>query len=121
VSARESEAPAGCIFCRIATGSMTVPLVYEDDRCIAFADVNPQAPVHVLIIPRQHIESLADVSADEALLGRILAAAAEIGRRAGMAPGGFRVVINSGPDAGQSVAHLHAHFLAGRPMSWPPG
>ncbi len=111
-----------CIFCRIAQGTIEADKVYEDDTIIAFNDINPKAPTHILLIPKKHIENLnAATSEDVELLGRMLATAAEIARNAGIADSGWRLVANSGPDSGQEVPHLHLHILGGRPMSWPPG
>ena len=111
-----------CIFCQIANREIPSQIVHEDDRCVAFQDINPKAPVHVLIVPKRHIESLSAVSAgDEALVGHLCAVAARIARDRGVAESGYRVVLNAGPDAGQSVDHLHLHLLAGRTLAWPPG
>ena len=111
-----------CIFCRIAAREIPASLVYEDDQLLAFGDVNPQAPVHVLIIPREHIPSLSHLdSSHDQLVGRALRLAAELAKGKGLGESGYRVVVNSGPDAGQSVGHLHFHTLGGRAMGWPPG
>ncbi len=109
-----------CLFCRIVQGEVPAKLVYEDSHCIAFRDVNPQAPVHVLIVPREHIESLSQ-TADAPMLGQLLVTAADIAKREGVAVQGYRTVINTGRFAGQTVHHLHVHLLGGRPMEWPPG
>lgn len=111
---------AGCVFCKIASGEMKANVVLEDEHLVAFKDLNPRAPLHVLVIPRQHIASLAAAD-DPALVGRLALAAARVATDAGYAERGFRVVNNSGPDAGQSVPHLHFHVLAGRGLAWPPG
>ncbi len=112
--------PASTIFSRIIAGEIPCRKVFEDDVCLAFHDVAPVAPVHILVIPKRPIPSLAHVEpADAATLGHLLRRAAEIGKE--HAPGGFRVVINSGADAGQTVDHLHLHVLGGRQMTWPPG
>jgi len=110
-----------CIFCKIVRKEIAADEVLRDDHVVAFRDLNPQAPVHVLVIPTEHAEHLSAFAAagNAAAAARILTAAAEIGARFG--PGGYRVVINEGPDAGQSVFRLHAHVLAGRPLGWPPG
>lgn len=109
------------IFERICAKEIPATLVYEDDQVVAFRDINPQAPVHVLIVPRRAIPRLADAGAgDQALLGHLLLKAAEVARRLGLT-NGYRLVLNSGPDAGESVPHLHCHLLGGRAMSWPPG
>lgn len=113
---------ADCIFCKVASGEIG-QLVYEDDQVAAFNDLNPQAPVHVLIIPKKHVEKLADVEdgADAALLGHILVVANKIAGDRGVAEEGYRVVVNNGPGAGQSVWHVHFHLLGGRALGWPPG
>jgi histidine triad (HIT) family protein len=110
-----------CIFCKIAAGSIPAKLVYEDDQVIAFSDLNPQAPTHILVIPRQHLGSLAGATSEHTpLLGQLLAAAAEVARQQSLA-NGYRIVINTGSDGGQTVGHLHLHILGGRSMHWPPG
>ena len=110
-----------CLFCKIVSGDIPATLLYQDDDAIAFADINPQAPVHVLIIPRRHIVSLAATAAEDAgLVGHLHWIAAEIARDKGLSKG-FRTVINSGDDGGQTVHHLHVHLLGGRHMAWPPG
>ena len=109
-----------CLFCKIARGEIPVPLVYESDDCVAFRDINPQAPVHVLIVPRQHIPSL-NQSADARLVGKLSLAAAAIAASEGIAESGYRTVVNTNRDAGQTVFHLHLHLLGGRALSWPPG
>ena len=111
-----------CLFCKIVVGGIPADKVYEDDQAIAFKDIHPQAPTHVLIIPREHIESLNDAAAgDEKLLGHLLRLASKIANQLGIAESGFRTVINTGAESGQSVAHLHVHILGGRAMAWPPG
>ncbi len=110
-----------CLFCKIVNGEIPAQKLHEDDFCIAFADIHPQAPVHLLIIPRQHIGSLADVNAkDEPLLGHLLATATHLAETQKLAKG-FRVVVNTGEEGGQTVDHLHLHVLGGRAMHWPPG
>lgn len=110
-----------CLFCKIASGAIPVTRLYEDEQVLAFPDIHPQAPVHILVIPKQHFASLAHTSAsDSALLGHLLAATAGIARQQGLAKG-YRLVINTGPDGGQTVDHLHVHLLGGRHMGWPPG
>jgi histidine triad (HIT) family protein len=111
---------AGCLFCKIVAGEVPSERVHQDEHVYAFKDLHPRAPLHVLVVPREHVASLADAR-DPALVGRVALAAAKVARDAGYAERGFRVVANAGPDAGQSVAHLHFHVLAGRPLSWPPG
>lgn len=111
-----------CLFCKIVAGDTASDLIYKDERSLAFRDINPQAPVHVLIIPREHIESLDEASQkDEAMLGHLLRVAARIANEQGLSESGYRTVINTGAGAGQSVFHLHVHLLGGRTMSWPPG
>ena len=109
-----------CVFCKIVAGEAPSQKVHEDAHVVAFKDVNPRAPLHVLVVPREHVASLGDAR-DPALVGRVALAAAKIARDAGYAERGFRVVANNGPDAGQSVPHLHFHVLAGRLLGWPPG
>jgi histidine triad (HIT) family protein len=118
----EMMSETGCLFCKIVGGGTPAGKVYEDDQAIAFKDIHPQAPTHVLIIPREHIESLNDAAAgDEKLLGHLLRLASKIANQLGIAESGFRTVINTGEESGQSVAHLHVHILGGRAMAWPPG
>jgi histidine triad (HIT) family protein len=109
-----------CIFCRIARGEIPAQMVANNKEIAAFKDLNPQAPVHILIIPKKHIKSLDDAT-DSDLLGRMMALAAAIARQEKIAKTGYRTVINTGADGGQSVDHLHIHLLGGRHMSWPPG
>jgi histidine triad (HIT) family protein len=110
-----------CVFCQIVDGSIPSKAVYQDDLCYAFADLKPQAPVHVLVVPREHIASIAHANREQAsILGHLLWAAAEIARSRGLAQG-FRTVINTGDEGGQTVDHLHVHLLGGRAMTWPPG
>lgn len=109
------------IFGRIIRRELPADIVYEDDRCLAFRDINPQAPTHVLIVPKKEIPRLSDAGpADEALLGHLLLAANEVARQLGVADA-FRLVVNNGAEVGQSVFHLHLHVLAGRRFRWPPG
>jgi histidine triad (HIT) family protein len=110
-----------CIFCKIVAGSIPSKKVFEDDRLYAFSDIDPKAPVHILLIPKNHIAALAHATAaDREMLGHLLGAAADIASSQGLG-NGYRVVINNGPDGGQTVDHLHLHLLGGRPMHWPPG
>jgi histidine triad (HIT) family protein len=110
-----------CIFCKIIEGSIPSTAVHQDDLSYAFADIDPKAPVHVLIAPREHISSLAEMNAGHReLLGHLLLKAGEIARMKGLGKG-YRVVVNTGDDGGQSVDHLHVHLLGGRPLTWPPG
>lgn len=112
---------ADCLFCKIVEGKIPAKKIYEDELSLGFADINPQAPTHVLIIPKEHIASQAHAEEEHAaLLGHLVAKAAEVARGAGL-HNGYRVVINTGPDGGQTVDHLHLHLLGGRHMSWPPG
>ncbi len=108
-----------CIFCRIAAHEAPATIVHEDDAVVAFEDIGHRAPFHVLVIPRRHVASLAD--ADAETIGRVGAAAAGVAKAAGYLETGYRVVANVGPDAGQSVPHLHFHVLGGRSLGWPPG
>jgi histidine triad (HIT) family protein len=110
-----------CIFCRIVSGSIPSKKVWEDDGVYAFHDIDPKAPTHILVIPKKHVASLAHAEAgDEALLGRLLLATATIAREQGLEKG-YRVVISTGAEGGQTVDHLHLHLLGGRQMHWPPG
>ncbi len=110
------------IFEKIAAHEIPARIVYEDEEVIAFHDINPQAPVHVLIVPKRVIPRLAEANAsDQALLGKLLLTAGQLARDLGLSESGYRVVINSGPDAGETVPHLHLHLLGKRPLSWPPG
>jgi len=111
-----------CLFCRILAGEVPGDVVYQDERSVVIRDVNPQAPMHVLVIPREHLESLDDAAQkDEPLLGHLLRVGARVASEQGYDESGYRSVINTGPGAGQSVFHLHVHVLAGRPLNWPPG
>jgi len=111
-----------CIFCKIVSGQIPSPRVFEDEHVIAVRDINPQAPVHVLLLPKKHIASILDVrDSDSGLLGRIAGVAAQVARQEGIAERGFRLLTNTGPEGGQAVAHLHFHLLGGRRMGWPPG
>ena len=111
-----------CLFCKIITGEIPGDFLHQDDRCVVIRDVNPQAPTHVLVIPREHIESLDEVSLkDEGLVGHLLHVGALVANDLGNSESGYRTVINTGAGAGQSVFHLHVHVLGGRPMNWPPG
>jgi histidine triad (HIT) family protein len=114
--------PADCLFCKIASGEIPSTIVYEDEQCVAFRDINPQAPTHILVIPRRHIAGVAEAEAgDQELLGHLLLVVAEVARDEGIADSGYRTVINWGRDSGMEVPHLHLHVLGGRAMSWPPG
>jgi histidine triad (HIT) family protein len=111
-----------CLFCRLVQGKIESKSVYEDDEILAFEDINPQAPVHILIIPKKHIPGLTRLGEeDRELVGKIHLVARRIAREHSLFQGGFRIVINSGPDAGETVKHLHFHLLGGRKLGWPPG
>jgi len=111
-----------CIFCKIIDGSIPASRVYEDDVCIAFNDLSPQAPTHILVIPRKHVDSLATAAGgDKETLGHLMLTSAGIARERGFSDDGYRVVINTNGDGGQTVFHLHVHLLAGRPFVFPPG
>ncbi|HVZ74383.1 MAG TPA: histidine triad nucleotide-binding protein [Polyangia bacterium] len=111
-----------CLFCKIRDGQIPAAITYRDEHVLAFKDIGPKAPFHQLVIPLRHVARLADAQPeDAALLGRLMLAGAKLAREAGHADGGFRVVMNNGADAGQTVFHVHLHVLAGRAMEWPPG
>lgn len=111
-----------CLFCKMVSGEIPPDTVYEDEHVLAFRDINPQAPVHILVIPREHIATLNDIDdAHRDTIGRMVQAAAHIAAQEGVAENGYRTVLNCNADAGQTVFHIHLHLLAGRPMSWPPG
>src|SRR5215471_2939516 len=113
---------ADCLFCRIIRKEIPASVVYEDDRLLAFADINPQAPLHILVIPKRHVDSLnAVTAADDELVGEMVRRAAAIAREKGFADRGFRTVFNTNAEAGQTVFHVHLHLLAGRGLTWPPG
>jgi histidine triad (HIT) family protein len=111
-----------CLFCKIAQHEIKADIVLEDENAVAFRDINPAAPTHVLVIPKKHIVSLNDASeADQALLGRLMLTARAVAEKLDLLNSGYRIVVNNGKDAGQSVFHLHVHVLAGRALAWPPG
>ena len=111
-----------CIFCRIVSGKIPSQRVYEDGEVLAIRDINPQAPVHLLVLPKAHVASVSDVSkSDTQLIGAIILAATHLAKTEGLKERGFRLVINAGPEGGQTVPHLHVHLLGGRQMRWPPG
>ncbi|MFI5233918.1 MAG: histidine triad nucleotide-binding protein [Gemmatimonadales bacterium] len=112
--------PDGCIFCRIARGEIPAKVVAESATCLAFRDLNPEAPVHVLVIPREHFASLNDVS-EPRVLADMMSLAVEVAKKERIAESGYRVVLNTNADGGQTVFHLHAHVMGGRHMAWPPG
>jgi histidine triad (HIT) family protein len=111
-----------CLFCRIVSGEIPASKVYEDDELVAFNDINPQAPLHVLVVPKRHIATLNDLGeGDEGLVGALVRRAAAIAKAGGYAERGYRTVFNCNPEAGQTVFHVHLHVLAGRVQGWPPG
>jgi histidine triad (HIT) family protein len=113
---------ADCLFCKILKGEIPASIIYEDDRLIAFNDINPQAPLHALVVPKRHIASLNELSADDdALVGEMVRRAAAIAKQRGYSERGFRTVFNTNAEAGQTVFHIHLHVLAGRGLTWPPG
>jgi histidine triad (HIT) family protein len=111
-----------CLFCKMVSGQIKPDTVYEDDAVLAFKDINPQAPVHILVIPKKHTATLNELTPDDAgLVGKIFMTAARIAKDSGIAESGYRTVLNCNADAGQSVFHVHLHLLGGRVMHWPPG
>jgi histidine triad (HIT) family protein len=111
-----------CLFCKLIAGQIPATVVYENDQVVAFKDITPQAPTHLLIVPRRHIPTLNDLTPeDDALVGEIVRTAASLAKNNGHAAGGYRTVFNCNADAGQTVFHLHLHLLGGRKMTWPPG
>jgi histidine triad (HIT) family protein len=111
-----------CLFCNIVSGDMAADIVFQDDRVLAFRDIAPKAPNHILVIPKRHIATLNDIeAADAELLGHIMHTAAQLAAEVGCAQEGYRVVMNCNAAAGQTVFHIHLHLLCGRPMRWPPG
>ena len=111
-----------CLFCKIANREIPAALVHEDDQLVAFRDINPQAPTHVLIIPRRHISTLDDLEeGDDAIVGGMVRLAASLARAEGFSAAGYRTVFNCNADGGQTVFHIHLHLLGGRPLTWPPG
>jgi histidine triad (HIT) family protein len=111
-----------CIFCKIANHEVKAQIVHEDDEVVAFKDLNPGAPVHILVVPKKHIPGIVETAEEDAeLVGRLVLAAKNVARQESITDGGFRIVVNYGADAGQSVPHLHFHLLGGRSMGWPPG
>ncbi len=110
-----------CLFCKIQKGEIPADVVFEDDDVLAFRDVNPQAPTHVLIIPREHISTINDLDGDELIMGKLFSVAKIIAAQEGVNDDGYRLVVNCNENAGQTVFHIHMHLLAGRNMTWPPG
>jgi histidine triad (HIT) family protein len=118
----EHRAQSDCLFCLIISGELHASIVYEDEAVLAFNDINPQAPTHVLVVPKRHIGSLNDLRPDDdGIVGELVRRAAAIAKARGISAGGFRTVFNTNRDAGQTVFHIHLHLLGGRPMHWPPG
>ena len=121
-----ADAPSDCLFCKIVAKEIEAKIVHEDEATLAFRDINPQAPTHVLVIPKRHITCLDDLApGDDALVGKLIRTGVEIAKKEGHAGGpterGYRLVMNAGPDTGYSVFHVHLHVLGGRKMTWPPG
>ena len=113
---------SACIFCRIVDGGIPAKIVHQDEQALAFEDLNAQAPVHILVIPKRHVASVQDFQeGDQALLGHLLLTCSKIARMRNLVASGYRIVTNTGADGGQTVAHLHFHVLGGRHMAWPPG
>ncbi|HEY3382712.1 MAG TPA: histidine triad nucleotide-binding protein [Vicinamibacterales bacterium] len=113
---------ASCLFCRLIDHEVPATILYEDDRLVVIQDINPQAPLHVLVIPRQHVATLNDLTpAEDGLVGEMLRRAAAVARERGVADRGYRTVFNCNREAGQSVFHIHLHVIGGRPLAWPPG
>jgi histidine triad (HIT) family protein len=111
-----------CLFCDIVSRATPADIVFEDDHVLAFRDIRPVAPVHALVIPKGHVAGMSDVKPDDVdVAGRLLLGASRVAQALGLAHGGYRLVINQGPDAGQSVFHLHCHVIGGRSLAWPPG
>jgi histidine triad (HIT) family protein len=111
-----------CLFCEIVAGRVPAKVAYQDDDVLAFHDINPQAPVHLLLVPKRHITSLTDLApGDDAVVGRMVRQARDLARERGLAERGFRLVFNCGDDAGYSVYHIHLHLVGGRTLAWPPG
>ncbi|HEY2516894.1 MAG TPA: histidine triad nucleotide-binding protein [Polyangiaceae bacterium] len=112
----------GCLFCKIVKREIPAQIVHENDHVVAFRDIRPVTPTHVLVIPKKHIVGMHELARDDAqTVGEVFLAARDVAEKLGLHTSGYRVVVNNGPDAGQSVFHLHVHVLAGRPMAWPPG
>lgn len=116
------QSEADCLFCKIARGELRSDVLHRDERIVAFRDVNPQAPFHALVVPIRHVATLDDLGdGDGELLGRMVLRGRALAREHGLAGGGYRLILNCGPDGGQSVSHVHMHLLGGRKMAWPPG
>lgn len=111
-----------CLFCKIIAGDIPAEIIYRDDQVLAFRDINPRAPIHVLVIPQKHVDSLASVTEEQRdIMGKIMIVAREIAAAEGLSESGYRAVINVGLDGGQTISHLHLHLLGGRTLHWPPG
>lgn len=110
-----------CIFCRIINGEIPAKIIFENDKIISFADIEPQAPFHVLVVPKKHYSNILEVDSSDSVFGDVKNAVAQIIEKEDLASKGFRLVVNTGPEGGQTVNHLHFHLLAGRNMQWPPG
>ena len=111
-----------CLFCKIVSGDIPAEIIYRDDQVLAFRDINPRAPIHVLVIPQKHVDSLASVTDEQRdIMGKIMIVAREIAAAEGLSESGYRAVINVGLDGGQTISHLHLHLLGGRTLHWPPG
>lgn len=110
-----------CLFCKIVNKEIPSEVIFENEHALAFKDVRPQAPTHALVIPKKHVEATRALGDDYETIGRVMIAATEVARKLGLEKGGYRLVINDGDDAGQSVHHIHVHVLGGRPLGWPPG
>ena len=111
-----------CLFCKIVSGDIPAEIIYRDDQVLAFRDINPRAPIHVLVIPQKHVDSLASVTDEQRdIMGKIMIATREIAVAEGLSESGYRAVINVGLDGGQTISHLHLHLLGGRTLHWPPG
>ena len=121
-NAKGGENMENCIFCSIIEGKIPCKKVYEDDKVLAFEDINPEAPIHILIIPKEHISSINEIEENnEVLLGHVFSVAKKIAKDLGVVESGYRIVTNCGTDAGQTVQHIHFHLLGGRSLNWPPG
>ena len=111
-----------CLFCKIVSGDIPAEIIYRDDQVLAFRDINPRAPIHVLVIPQKHVDSLASVTDEQRdIMGKIMIVSREIAAAEGLSESGYRAVINVGLDGGQTISHLHLHLLGGRTLHWPPG
>lgn len=122
IAKKERSQMKDCIFCKIINKEVPASLVYEDEEIVAFNDINPKAPIHILIIPKQHFDSISDIPLEKKqILSELLFRARQLAKEKGIAHSGYRLVLNTGKDSGQEVSHLHLHLLGGRRMGWPPG